>query len=347
MLLPTMQITGAFSQQRVTWSSLPALPDKEGFAGMYAGVSGGQLFCMGGANFPGKRPWEGGTKKWYSNIYRLDQSGKWFQLADTLPVPLAYGITISANNKIYLVGGNTDNVHTNRSFTLEWNGSRLLREELPSLPVPLANMAGALVNNLIILAGGSSAPTAVPLRKCFALDLKEIKKGWFELPAWPGPERSYPTSAVVGNKFYLFSGERVGVNQNNEKFRYIMQDAYCFTPKKVNGRWTGEWKPIAPLPKGAVAAGNPLPVLRDGTILISGGVDALTALHTHQPTHPGMSNDYQLYNPKDDSWQLIINRDSIPARVTLPIVHWNQQWVFISGEIKPGIRTNSIMQVKE
>ena len=126
-----------------------------------------------------------------------------------------------------------------------------------------------------------------------------------------------------------------------------MQDAYCFTPKKVNGRWTGEWKPIAPLPKGAVAAGNPLPVLRDGTILISGGVDALTALHTHQPTHPGMSNDYQLYNPKDDSWQLIINRDSIPARVTLPIVHWNQQWVFISGEIKPGIRTNSIMQVKE
>lgn len=347
MLLPLMQMTAALGQESFSWASLPPLPDKEGFAGMFAGVSEGKLFCMGGANFPGKRPWEGGTKKWYSNIYKLESSGEWLKLSDSLPSPLAYGVSISANNKIYLIGGNTDNVHTSKVFALEWKHNKLAWEAFPSLPMPLANMAGSVINNIIIIAGGSASPTAAPLKKCYAIDLNATSKGWFELPSWPGPERSYPTSAVVANKFYLFSGERVGINHKNEKFRYILQDAYCFTPKKHKGKWTGDWKSIAPLPKGAAAAGNPLPVLEDGSILVSGGVDALTALHTHQPTHPGINKDIQIYNPKDDAWQLVINRDTTTARVTLPNVYWNNQWVFISGEVKPGIRTNSVILIKE
>ena len=345
-LLLVVGMRDASGQQAFNWISLPSLPDKEGFAGMFAGVSDGQLFCMGGANFPGKRPWEGGVKKWYSNIYKLNRSGEWNKLPDTLASPLAYGVSVSANNKIYLVGGNTDNIYTNKVYTLQWNGTRLVREEFPSLPVPLANMAGAVINSLIILAGGLSDATGTPLKKCYAIDLNAVDKGWFELPAWPGPERSYPTCAVVNGAFYLFSGERVGTNSKNEKFRYILQDAYCFTPRRNKGKWTGSWKAIAPLPKGAAAAGNPLPVLRDGSILIKGGVDALTALHTNQPTHPGMNKDVQVYNPKDDSWQLI-NTDTTSARVTLPTVYWNKQWIFISGEVKPGVRTNTIILVNE
>lgn len=336
----------ADGQQTFTWSSLPPLPDKEGFAGMFAGVSENQLFCMGGANFPGKRPWEGGVKKWYSGIYHFDSTGKWSTLNDTLPVPLAYGVSVSYRNIIYIIGGNTDNVHTSKAYSFRWNGKKLLRQDLPSLPVPLANMAGSLVNSLIVIAGGSSSPTSIPIKKFFALDLHSIKKGWFELPAWPGPERSYPTCAVTGNTIYLFSGERVGTNYKGEKFRHILQDAYSFTLKQEKGKWTGQWKVISPLPKGAAAAGNPSPVLQDGRILISGGVDAVTALHTHQPTHPGINTNLQVYNPADDSWQLIINNDTSGARVTLPIVNFNNQWMFISGEVKPGIRTNSVVSVK-
>ena len=77
------------AQSRLKVSVMPPLPDREGFAGMFAGVSAGQLFCMGGANFPEKRPWEGGNKKWYSNIYKLDNSGQWLRLEDTLSSPLA------------------------------------------------------------------------------------------------------------------------------------------------------------------------------------------------------------------------------------------------------------------
>src|SRR5262245_23532811 len=35
-----------------TWTQLPPLPDREGFAGAFAGVTGGALIVAGGANFP-------------------------------------------------------------------------------------------------------------------------------------------------------------------------------------------------------------------------------------------------------------------------------------------------------
>ena len=55
----------------VHWSSLPNLPDAEGFASPFAGVAGGALLVAGGANFPNKRPWDGGHKVWYDIIYAL------------------------------------------------------------------------------------------------------------------------------------------------------------------------------------------------------------------------------------------------------------------------------------
>jgi hypothetical protein len=52
------------------WASLPPLPDREGYAGSFAGVSDGVLLVAGGANFQDRRPWEGGTKVWYDRGVR-------------------------------------------------------------------------------------------------------------------------------------------------------------------------------------------------------------------------------------------------------------------------------------
>ena len=56
----------------LVWKQLPPIPDREGFAGSYAGVSGNALLVAGGANFPDKRPWEGGTKIWYDRVFVLE-----------------------------------------------------------------------------------------------------------------------------------------------------------------------------------------------------------------------------------------------------------------------------------
>ncbi|MFN6050335.1 MAG: galactose oxidase, partial [Planctomycetia bacterium] len=50
--------------QQQGWEKLPPLPDEAGFASMFAGVAGEKLVAAGGANFPDKKPWEGGTKVW-------------------------------------------------------------------------------------------------------------------------------------------------------------------------------------------------------------------------------------------------------------------------------------------
>jgi N-acetylneuraminic acid mutarotase len=75
------------AQVTPSFSEFPALPDTEGMAGMFAGKSNGKLFCMGGANFPDKKPWEGGKKVWYDEIFMFVDDQKWIRLDQKLPSP--------------------------------------------------------------------------------------------------------------------------------------------------------------------------------------------------------------------------------------------------------------------
>ena len=99
-------------QNQLKWEELPPLPDKEGFAGMFAGVSNDALLCIGGANFPDKMPWEAGVKKWYDRIYILEKNASSWKIADEKLVnPLGYGVSVTYKDKIILVGGNNDKSH--------------------------------------------------------------------------------------------------------------------------------------------------------------------------------------------------------------------------------------------
>ena len=84
----------------LAWSQLPALPDHEGFAAPFAGVSGGALIVAGGANFPGKKPWEGGTKVWYDKVFVLERNTNQWRVAGRLPRPLGYGVSVTTSNGV-------------------------------------------------------------------------------------------------------------------------------------------------------------------------------------------------------------------------------------------------------
>ena len=336
-----------FPQSKPVWTLLPSLPDNEGWAGMYTGVSKGVLFCMGGANFPGKRPWEGGKKIYYDNIYMIEKGKKWVKLKDKIPFPLAYGVSVTYHDKIIVIGGHSEKKVSGKVIAYEWNGRQLTEMNYPDLPIPLTYMAGALLNNLIIITGGNTILGGPALNKCYGLDLSDIQKGWFELPSWSGRERILPVCAAYNDKFYLFSGETVGINAVNQKYRYILEDAYCFTPNKLNGKWGGEWKTLAPMPRGVCAGGSPLPVLKNGSMVFWGGVDAVAALNKKSNiTGPGISKDILLYYPDTDLWEYAGKEEDIAPRVTLPVVYWNNQWVYISGEVEAGIRTNTVIGIQ-
>src|SRR5690606_10900695 len=115
----------AEAQLGLKWSELSPLPDSLGRAGMFAGVSNGRLFCVGGANFPDKYPWEEGKKVWYDDIFMLDDAGEWQLLHVKLPTRLAYGVSVSHGNRVILIGGSDEAVHYNRTLALEWDGISL------------------------------------------------------------------------------------------------------------------------------------------------------------------------------------------------------------------------------
>jgi len=73
--------------QHDDWEKLASLPDKEGFASPFAGVIAGKLVVAGGANFPDKKPWEGGMKVWHDSIYTLDHPKTDWKKAGKLPTP--------------------------------------------------------------------------------------------------------------------------------------------------------------------------------------------------------------------------------------------------------------------
>lgn len=327
------------------FTGIPSLPNDEGWAGMYAGESNGALFCFGGVNFPDKKPWEGGKKKWYDDIYMLNNGESWTRLADRLPSTLGYGVSVSYQNEIILIGGNNETGFSDKVFGYKWNGSSLDHRDFPSLPVPLANMAGALVDSHIILAGGSSYLTGEALRKCYLLDLDNVSDGWSEIEAWPGDERVLPACASQNGKFYLFGGETIKSNALGLNYRYILDDSYSLTAYKSHGMWTALWRKLSRMPKGISAIANPLPVLDTGKIVFWGGVDAVRALHSDPITHPGISKDVLLYTIGEDSWAYAGNHGAVEARVTLPVARWNGQWIYISGEVKPGIRTNTVCKI--
>src|SRR5262249_38507109 len=142
-----------------------------GFAGLFAGVSNDTLLVAGGANFPDKKPWEGGKKVWYDTVFALEKpEGKWVAVGK-LPRPLAYGVSVSHRGVIG-IGGSDASQHYADCFRLEWRAGKLLTTQLPPLPRPVANACGALVGDVVFVAGGLEKPTSTEtLKTLYAIDL--------------------------------------------------------------------------------------------------------------------------------------------------------------------------------
>jgi len=323
--------------KQLTWDELPPLPDKEGFAGMFCGVSGGALICIGGANFPDSMPWEGGKKVWYDNIYILERGAKEWKIADVkLPRPLAYGVSVTYKDAIVIAGGSDATRHYADVMTITYRGGRIAIDTLASLPFPLANMTGALVGDYLYIAGGNSSPTDAPRNDFLALNLAADSKSWTVLESWPGSARMQAVSASLQNKFFLFSGIDIREGDSTKE-RVILTDAYVFTPGTNPAE--GSWRRLADMPRGVAAGPSPAPTIGDNHIFFPGGLDGKTAQHKDPATFPGFVRGLLAYHVKSDSY---LNFGTLPAdatRVTVPAVEWDGLWVIVNGEVGPGKRS--------
>lgn len=301
------------------WFQLPSIPDAEGFAGSFAGTSGGALLVAGGANFPGKKPWEGGAKVWYDGVFALDAAeGAWHRVG-TLPRPGGYGVSATLPDGLACIGGADGARHHADCFLLRYDAaaSQLTRSSLPSLPQGLANAAGALVDQTLYVAGGLASPAATEATGTFyALDLRSQAPAWAALPTWPGRGRMLATAGAADGAFYLFGGAALRRGPDGTPQRDWLQDAYRYRP--------GEgWRRIADLPRVAVAAPSPAPRVA-GQLLVLGGDDGSQAASA--PTaHRGFPRTVLAYDPRRDAWSVA---GEVPfSLVTTPAVTWGERIV--------------------
>jgi N-acetylneuraminic acid mutarotase len=331
-ILLAMSLAAAVSVSGATaWQPLPPLPDKMGFAGPFAGTHHGALLVGGGANFPDKLPWEGGTKIWYDTVFVLEQPDGAWRIAGKLARPLGYGVSLSTPRGIVCLGGSDAQRHYADAFWLRWENGALQFANLPALPRPCANFSGALIGNTIYVAGGIETPTSTNALKTFwALDLDAASPQWRELEPWPGPARMLATAAADRHAFYLFGGTALSGDAQGKPVREYLTDAYRYEPGQG-------WKRIANLPRPAVAAPTPAPVNAQGDLLVMGGDDG--SLVSFQPLdrHPGFPKSILAYSPAKDTWT---TAGELPiAHVTTTTVPWNGGWVMPTGEVRPGVRS--------
>lgn len=332
VLCAILDFSGAAAE--LHWSKLPPIPDRDGFAAPFAGVSGGALVIAGGANFPGDKWADTVTKKWHDSAFVLRRPEGTWEAAGKLPRSLAYGVSMTANDGVVCIGGSDETRHYAEVFRLEWRNGELTTTSLPSLPKPCANACGALLENTIYVAGGTETPTATAALKTFwALDLAEAEPRWRELEPWPGPERMFAVAGVQDGSFFLFSGARLLTGPDGQPVREYLRDAYRYTPGKG-------WRRIADLPRPAVAAPSPgIPVGSAGLVVISGD-DGTKVGFTPIEQHPGFPRDVFAYDAASDRWS---SAGSAPfSRATVSVVRWGEQFVLPNGEVRPRIRTPEV-----
>ncbi|HEX2861051.1 MAG TPA: hypothetical protein VHN79_05405 [Lacunisphaera sp.] len=157
------------SSPELLWERLPSIPDRVGFAGSFAGMSQGVLIVAGGANFPDKMPWAGGTKVWHDRIFALPASAAAWQEVGRLPTPNGYGASLSIGQDIILIGGGDAQKNFRTVWRATWDGSAVRFTRWPDLPKPLAMLAATTVGNHLYVAGGLDHPDATTAQRVFLM----------------------------------------------------------------------------------------------------------------------------------------------------------------------------------
>lgn len=316
---------------------LPAIPDAHGFAGAFAGIVGHELLAGGGANFPdGVMPWNGGTKIWHDTLYSLDLSvpGSRWKVVGKLPRPNGYGVSLTTPDGVVIIGGGNADGHFKEVWLLHLSdeGHPEFRP-LPPLPHALAQMCGALAGRRIHLCGGIANPDDTRASNAhLMLDLDALDAGWQSLPALPADGRILAAAAAVDGTFFVMGGCSLAADASGKPARTYLGDSWRFAD--------GRWSRTAGLPHPLAACASPAPVSGGGVFLVSGDDGGQAAL-ARREDHKGFSKVVLRYDITGNAWEPA-GELTVPPPVTVAVTRWKKGFVFVNGEVKPGVRTPDV-----
>ena len=336
LALSSAVVLAADSAPSLHWWQLPPLPDRHGFACPFAGATRGIAFVAGGANFPEKQLWEGGTKRWHDRVFVLEPGAETWRLAGRLPRPLGYGVSASTDTGVIIAGGGDAQHHYADVFALDWRDGRLHTRALPALPRAVAFCSGTRVGDTLYVTGGLPDPASkAPLNDAFALDLSAPERGWRRLPPVPGTGRHLAVAAALGGALYLASGVTFEPDGAGGHRTIYLRDAYRFAPA------AGKWERLPDLPAAAVAAANPAPTFA-GEIYLIGGTDGALFGKPPQEFHQ-VPRRVQVFDPAKNSWRETTQAPM--ARVAVSSIELGDRWILPSGEISAGVRSPEVWSI--
>lgn len=312
------------------WQQLADLPDAEGWAGMFAGVSNGALIVAGGANFPEKPLWEGGPKRWTDRVFVMTPDSAGWMDAAPLPQPLGYGATASLPGGVMLIGGSNAGGAVANCYMLSWEAGQVSCRELPSLPVTLTGHAAVVMGGKVYVQGGSIAPGEQDAESRLWI-FDPATETWTEGAPMPARGRFLQQMATIGSTIYVLGGIGLKAGEDGRMQRDMLTEAWSYSE-------AAGWRRLSYLPHFCAAGPTPAPVI-DGRIYLLGGDDATVKGYTPQ-NHPGFHNFTLCYTPGTDTWADA--GEMAVARAVLPCAEWNGLAVIVNGEQRPGKRSNQV-----
>ena len=326
------------SKGPLSWGHLPALPDKEGFAGAFAGIVSNKntekdyLVVAGGANFPKGRPWEkekNPEKVYYDLAFKLEmgaEDASWEKIEGPLGQPVGYGMSVALPKRgsTLFIGGKeqaaTDAVW---EVTADESGKLTFAPRL-KYPLPIVEGVAGVVGETVIVVGGATNREGGGFRTVQEAYMLDTSRGegewkWESLP-WPeaGTDemargRVYAVSGVQGEKFYIFGGRDYADSEDPAPGRVhqekldVLADCYVLSLKGVNP----EWKSLRDLPRGMSAAPSAALPVGVSHLLMVGGVSAQywrqqfedrPDLNGAGDLHPGFERSVWAYDTITDTW---------------------------------------------
>lgn len=337
-----------FQAARITFGSSEALPDYPiagGVSGCYAGFVGDWLVVAGGCNFPDIPVARGGKKVYYNKVYALNVKSRpyrWVALPD-YPFPVAYGAAVETKEGLVCIGGMNDTASLAEVFRIELNpAGQFSYRQLPSLPVAMNNHAATAAGAAVFVAGGNQTGHGKGLYR-----LESGRSDWKQLADYPGDFRSQPVLLADNAYLYLVGG-----------FGFDAEQKVCHLPSDMipYSLTTGKWQTSRHLPSSAYSMVGGTGVVCNGTLVLAGGVNPeifKTAVEGNAPSDYlekpvdwyQFNEDVLLYGVKSKSWQILRHVKGVNRAGGVLLYHGGCFYM-VGGELKPGIRTASVVRYK-
>lgn len=357
----------------------------QGVSGHYAGTlitsTGKELvWIAGGSNFPEISAAEGGAKRFYSDIYTAERistdSLRWCR-AGQLPDSVAYSAWLPTPTGAIIAGGQGINKDLRAVYRLEvYAPDSVALYPMPELPEPRSGASMVRSGSSYYIIGGKASGKLSNTMLRLETDGKE-KCEWQSMAAYPGPPLM--KTLTWGTPQYIYLVGSVAHSEEAEKpaklllsfFRYSIQrdvweqltfpDSLLALGMSLGGGMVYQSDERSAILMGGVHTERFLPAIHRSQLLrlasINGNsniIDSLKRENYMYLTHP---RDWYQFATSVWHWQASPNipegiwtrlPHSIEGRADAVLTRANTgEYLLVSGEEKPGIRSKTILKIKE